>query len=393
MKKTTYLYISKEILPIFFISLMTFTIVLLMDKIFKLVELIVARGVNPIHILKLLMFISPSFLVFTIPMGVLVGTLLTFGRLSADSEITAFKASGISLYQLFFPIAVFSIAAYLATSLLVLYGLPWGNRGFKSTLFTILQTKATIEIKERVFNDAFDGLVVYVDRVPIQGERIEGILIYDERDKTSVNTIFAKGGFLINNPQSKDIILRLLQGDIHRFDPKTNVYQKIAFDAYDLRLELAKALTVMWRKLKDWEMSIDDIKEKMEFIGKRGGDVTSFKVEIHKRYAFPFACLIFALIGVPLGVQPHRSGRSHGFVLSILILLAYYICLSASEVMALKKEIPPFWGGWTPNFLFGGFGLYLLVKTARESPFKPLDWLNDGLDAAQRKWRDFVDHV
>jgi lipopolysaccharide export system permease protein len=364
-----------------------------MDKIFKLVELIVARGANPVHILKLLMFISPSFLIFTIPMGVLVGTLLTFGRLSADSEITAFKASGVSLYQLFFPIALFSIGAYLVTSLLVLYGLPWGNRGFKSTLFMVLQTKASIEIKERVFNDAFDGLVIYVDRVPIQGEKIEGILIYDERDKTSVNTIFAKGGFLINNPQSKDIILRLLQGDIHRFDPKTNVYQKIAFDAYDLRLELAKALTVMWRKLKDWEMSIDDIKEKMEFIRNRGGDVTSLQVEIHKRYAFPFACLIFALIGVPLGVQPHRSGRSHGFVLSILILLAYYISLSFAEVIALRKEISPFLGGWMPNFLFGGFGLYLLIKTTKESPFKPLTWLNDGLDTIQRKWRGFVDHA
>jgi lipopolysaccharide export system permease protein len=393
MKKTTYLYILKEISPIFFVSLMTFTIILLMDKIFKLVELVVARGVNPVQILKLLMFISPSFLIFTIPMGVLVGTLLTFGRLSADSEIIAFKASGMSLYQLFFPIALFSIGAYLVTSLLVLYGLPWGNRGFKSTLFMILQTKASIEIKERVFNDTFDGLVVYVDKVPIQGEKIEGILIYDERDKTSVNTIFAKGGYLINNPQSKDIILRLLQGDIHRFDPKTNVYQKIAFDAYDLRLELAKALTVMWRKLKDWEMSIDDINEKMEFIRNRGGDVTSLQVEIHKRYAFPFACLIFALIGVPLGVQPQRSGRSHGFVLSILILLAYYISLSFSEVIALRKEIPPFLGGWMPNFLFGGFGLYLLIKTAKESPFKPLTWLNDGLDAIQRKWRGFVDHA
>src|SRR4030067_3630658 len=142
MKKTTSLYILNEISPIFFVSLMSFTFILLMDKIFKRVELVAARGVNPVQILKLLMFISPSFLIFTIPMGVLVSTLLTFGRLSADSEITAFKASGFSLYQLFFPIAIFSIGAYLITTLLVLYGLPWGNRGFKSTLFMILQNKA-----------------------------------------------------------------------------------------------------------------------------------------------------------------------------------------------------------------------------------------------------------
>ncbi len=380
-------------MPIFFISLMTFTIILLMDKIFKLLELIVSRGVNPLQILKLLMFISPSFLIFTIPMGVLVGTLLTFGRLSADSEITAFKASGMSLHQLFFPVALFSVVAYLFTSLLVLYGLPWGNRGFISTLSTILQTEATIEIKERIFNDTFDGLVVYVDKVPIQGEKMEGILIYDERNKTSVNTIFAKEGFLIKNPQSKEIILRLLHGDIHRLDPKTNVYQKIAFEAYDLKLELAKAFTVLSRKLKEWEMSIRDIKKRIRLKEMIKEDTTSLRVEIHKRYAFPFACLIFALIGVPLGVQPQRSGRSHGFVLSILILLAYYISVSVSEVIALKKEIPPFWGGWMPNLLFGGFGLYLLIKTARESPFEPLIWLNTGLDAIQRKWRGFVDHV
>jgi lipopolysaccharide export system permease protein len=393
MKKTTYLYILKEILPIFFISLMTFTIILLMDKIFKLVELIVGRGANPVHILKLLMFISPSFLIFTIPMGVLVGTLLTFGRLSADSEITAFKASGVSLYQLFFPIAIFSIGAYLITTFLVLYGLPWGNRGFTSTLFMILQNKASIEIKERVFNDAFDGLVVYVDRVPTQGEKMEGILIYDEREKTSVNTIFAREGFLIHNPESKDIILRLIQGDIHRFDPKTNVYQKIGFEAYDLRLELAKVLVAIGRKLKDREMAVNEINNKIRLKKRIGEDTTSLQVEIHKRYAFPFACLILALIGVPLGVQPQRSGRSHGFVLSILILLAYYVSLSFSEVIALRKEISPFLGGWMPNFLFGGFGLYLLIKTAKESPFKPLTWLNDGLDAIQRKWRGFVDHV
>ena len=231
MKKTTYLYILKEILPISLIGLMTFTIILLMDKIFKLIELIVNRGGNVTNILMLLLFIAPSFLIFTIPMSVLLGILLAFGRLSGDSEITAFKASGISLYQLFIPISVFSISAFLITSFLVFYGLPWGNRGFMATLYLIAQSKADIEIKERVFNDMFNGLVVYVDKVPIQGKKMEGILIYDERDKDKVNTIFAKEGFLISNPKSQEVILRLLNGDIHRFEPKTKVYQKMKFDS------------------------------------------------------------------------------------------------------------------------------------------------------------------
>jgi len=387
MKKTSYLYILKEILPVFFIGLMVFTIILLMDKILKLIELIVTRGGNISNVLMLIAFISPSFLVFTIPTALLLGTLITFGRLSGDSEITAFKASGTSLYQLFLPISVFSILACLVTSLLVFYGLPWGNRGFKATLYLLATTKADIEIKERVFNDMFDGLVVYVDKVPIEGKRLEGILIYDERDKNKLNTVFAKEGFIINNPKAQEVILTLRKGDIHRYDPKGNLFQKVQFDSYDLKLELAKAFSLIWNKLRDYEMSIDEIKEKMETLKKQGADVTRQKIELHKRYSIPFVCIVFGLIGVPLGIQPRRSGKSYGFVFSILILLAYYISLIFFEGLGTRKAISPFLAGWAPNFIFGTLGIYLLIKATRESPFKPAVWLIEGLDFIQRRWK------
>jgi len=393
MKKTATLYILKEILPIFFIGLMTFTIILLMDKILKLIELIVNRGGSLSDVLMLFLFISPSFLIITIPVAVLLGTLLTFGRLSSDSEITAFKASGMSLYQLFFPISIFALATFLLTSFLVFYGLPWGNRGFKATLYRLAQSKADIEIKERVFNDAFSGLVVYVDRVPLQGNHMEGILIYDQREKGKSHTILAKEGFVINNPESQEIILRLRNGDIHRFEPEAHTFQKIKFDTYDLKLELAKTFALIQKKLKDREMSIDDIQQKMEEVKKTGMDTTSYEVELHKRYAIPFTCIVFAIIGVPLGIQPHRSGRSYGFILSILILLAFYVSLTASEILAMRKIMPAYLVGWIPNLLFSGLGVYLLVKTASESPFKPIVWLTEALDFIQRKWKRFSENV
>ncbi len=393
MKKTTYFYILKEILPIFFIGLMTLTVILLMDKILKLIELIVTSGVNVSQILMLLLFISPSFLIFTIPMAVLLAILLAFGRLSSDSEITAFKASGMSLYQLFLPVSIFSICACLLTAFLVFYGLPWGNLGFKSTLYLIAQSKADIDIRERVFNDTFDGLVVYVDKIPIQGKRMEGILIYDEREQGKLNTIFAKEGFLTSNPKSQEVILRLFNGDIHRFEPQTHTYQKVQFNVYDLRLELAKTFLAIGKKLKEHEMSIDDLKEKMEKKMSTGEDVTPQEVELHRRYAIPFSCIIFGLIGVPLGIQPRRSGRSYGFISSILILLAYYISLTASEILAVGHTIPAFSAGWAPNFLFGGLGIYLLIKAAKESPFKPSIWLNKVIDLMQQKWKGFFNDV
>jgi lipopolysaccharide export system permease protein len=393
MKKTTYFYILKEIFPVFFIGLMVFTIILLMDKIFKLIEMIVNSGVGFSEILILLVFISPSFLIFTIPMAVLLSILITFGRLSGDSEIIAFKASGMSLYQLFLPVSILSIGAYLLTTFLVLYGLPWGTQGFKTTLYKIAQSKADIEIKERVFNDAFDGLVVYVEEVPIEGKKMEGILIYDERDQEKTNTIFAKEGFLSSNPVSQEVILRLFSGDIHRFDPRSNVYQKVKFDTYDLRLELGRAISGLGRKLRDHEMSVDDVKEKIKKKRGAGEDTTGQEVELQKRYAIPFACIVFGLLGVPLGIQPRRSGRSYGFVFSILILLAYYISLTASEILALRHTLPVFLAGWAPNFLFGGLGIYLLIKAANESPFKPLAWLTEGIDAVQKKWKGLFDDV
>ena len=390
MIKTTYRYLFLEIFHVFLVGLMIFMIFLLMDKIFKLIELIVSRGAAISQILMLLLFISPSFLVLTIPMAILLGTLLTFGRMSGDNEITAFKASGVSLYQLSVPVILLSLGAFLLTAFLVFYGLPWGNRGFKAMLFLMAQSQGQIEIKERVFNDEFEGLVVYVDKVPIDGERMEGILIYDEREEGKTNTIFAKQGFLIPNPKSQDVTLRLVQGDIHRFESKTNVFHKIQFETYDLKLELAKTFASIRKKLQEHEMSIDEIRQRILTLQKEGKPTTAQEVELHKRYAIPFTCIVFALIAIPLGIQPRRSGRSHGFVLGILLLLAYYIALSGSEILAVQQQIPAYLAGWAPNLLFGGLGMYLLVKAANESPFKPLVRLDETIDALQRKWKWFL---
>jgi lipopolysaccharide export system permease protein len=393
MKKTTYFYILKEIIPISLIGLMTFTIILLMDKIFKMIELIVNRGGDVRNILMLLVFISPSFFTFTIPISILLGILLALGRLSGDSEIIAFKASGISLYQLFIPISVLSIIAFFITSFMVFYGLPWGNRGFMSTLYLIAQSKADLEIKERVFNDLFNGIIVYVDKVPIQGKKMEGILIYDERDKDKISTIFAKEGFVDNDPKSQDIVLTLLSGDLHRFEPKTKVYQKMKFDTYDLKVEVGKTFASLEKKLREHEMSIDEIEKKIAMMKEKGEDTTSLEVGLHKRYTIPFACIVFGLIGVPLGVQPRRSARSYGLVLSIFILLAYYVSLIAFELFAMKKAIPAFMAGWLPIFLFGSLGIYLLIKVANESPFKPAIWMAEALDLLQKKMGKGSNHA
>ena len=393
MRKTTYLYLIKEILPVFFIGLMVFTIILLMDKILKLIELIVTRGGSIQNVLMLIAFISPSFLVFTIPTAILLGTLITFGRLSGDSEITAFKASGISLYQLSIPVLIFSVLACLLTSFLVYYGLPWGNRGFKATLYLMATSKADVEIKERVFNDLFDGLVVYVDKVPIQGRGWKEFSSMTRGTRASSIRSSPKKALSSTTPSPKRSSYRSGTEISTDIDPEANLFQKVQFETYDLKLELSKASGLIWNKMRDYELSIDEIKEKIKIQENRGEDATPLKIELHKRYAIPFVCIVFGLIGVPLGIQPRRSGRSYGFVFSILILLAYYISLILFENLAVRKIVAAFLAGWAPNFIFGGLGIYLLIKATKESPFKPAVWLIEGLDFIQRKWKKVFEDV
>lgn len=360
-----------------------------MDKIFKLIELILKKDVSLYQIIMLLISISPSFLIFTIPIAFLCGVLLTFGRLSTDCEIIAFKASGISLYQLFYPIFIISIFIYLITSSLVFYGLPWGNRGFQAMLYMIAHSKSEIELKERVFNDNFEGLVIYVDKIPLEDKKLEGILIYDEREKNRTTTVFAQKGFLIPDPQTREIVLRLIDGDIHRYESKSNVYQKIKFNSYDIKLELTKAISSINKKLKKRELSIKEIKTKIVELKKFGENTIELEIELHKRYAFPFASIIFALIGVPLGIKPRRSGRSYGFILTILIILSYYFLISIFEIIGLKVKFPLPVIAWGPNIIIGGFGLYLLIRSANERSFKSLKILVGIIENLQYKWKRF----
>jgi lipopolysaccharide export system permease protein len=150
---------------------------------------------------------------------------------------------------------------------------------------------------------------------------------------------------------------------------------------------LGKTFDAWGARLREHEMSSDEIDEKIRKMRILGQDTTSQEVELHKRYAIPFACIVFGLIGVPLGIQPRRSARSYGFILTIFIILGYYMSLTASEILAIRKIIPPFLAGWMPNLLFTGLGAYLLVKAANESPFKPLIWLTEGVDFIQKKWK------
>lgn len=360
-------YILWEMINPFFTGLAIFTFVLLMDKTLNLTELVVNKGVSVMIVGRLILYLLPSFFVLTIPMAVLVATLMAFGRLSTDSEITALRASGVSLYSLVVPVMIFALIATLMTFFIYVRLLPWGNYSFRLTLFNLARTKATIGIQERVFNSTFDGLDIYIDEVAPDNS-FKGVMIADSRDAENPQIIFARRGVLLSDPESLKVILRLYEANGHpRHITKATRYKIINFPVSDFVLALQKDMDgIMEIPQSDRDMPMSRLWEIYKAEKQAGRKYHSYLIELHKRFSIPTACLIFGLIATPLGIRSRRAGKSGGFAISIALLLIYYIFITGGENLGDEGKIPAFLAAWTPNLLLGLVGIILFTRMAKQ---------------------------
>lgn len=367
MKKTLHLYIFREISAPFLLGLATFTSVLLMGRLLRLAEMVVAKGVPFLDILRLVVYLLPFFCLVTIPMAFLLAILLAFGRLSADGEITAMKAGGASIYGMLPPVLIFSLLAYLATAFITIEALPWGNAAFRHLVYELAQSRADLALKEKVFIDDFPGLVIYLDRYDEGQRSMSGVLIHDDRNPKEPSTIFAARGTIAAGDEGKAVRLNLQDGSIHRSIGTTG-YRLVTFNNYDLAVDLSSP-----------DKKPDKEEEDMTFAELRAGIAAGqggeklmrdMQLEFHRRFALPFASFVFALVGVPLGIQNQRSGKAAGFALSIGIIVLYYILLSTGRILGQHGIVNAAIAVWAPNLLFILFGLYLLRNTAAERRLK-----------------------
>lgn len=361
-------YVLREISVPFGLGLAVFTLILLVARILKLVEMVVNRGIPLLEVLKVFSYILPVFLEVTVPMALLLGVLVAFGRLSSDSEIIALKTSGISLYQLLRPVASFAAAIYVVALGLSLYARPWGNSLLHSGLYEIAKTRASAGIKEKVFNDDFSGLVIYVDHIEPPGNTLHGILISDTRDSAQRNTVFGRIGILVPNEGLHVLTLRLLDGSIHAFYPNDQSYHRTDFSLYDITLDLNTALANLRPREKDpSEMTIPELRQAIAAKRLAGQPAFSEAVELHRKFSIPFACLAFAAIGIPLGIQPSRAVRSRGFTLSLALIFLYYLLLTLGENLGERGVLPPGLAMWLPNILLTLLAVILFMRAARET--------------------------
>ncbi|HVS14467.1 MAG TPA: LPS export ABC transporter permease LptG [Thermoanaerobaculia bacterium] len=362
-------YIFREILGPLTLGLMVFTFLLLIDVLFDLAEVIIRRDVPALVVGKLLLLNLPHIVVLTIPMSLLFGILIAVGRLSADSELIAMRASGMSLFQLYRPVLVLSALLATANCLLMVYLLPWGNRAEQELEMAIFTQSVSKEVKPGVFYEELENRVLYVFAQPANDERWNGVFLAEAIPGREHEVTVAKYGSIQVDPGTDRALLRLedsthLQIDLDHPDRgTTRRHQTLALALKDQLLANRQA-----RQLSKTEriLSLPELFEWASDPDRSPETRRRARVEIHKKLAIPAACLVFGLFAVPLGFNNRRGGRSSGFAVSILVILVYYVIQTNGENAAAQGRLAPWASMWLPNILFTVVGLFLLARRNRD---------------------------
>jgi lipopolysaccharide export system permease protein len=362
-------YIFGEILTPFLLSMSALTLVLFLQKMFRLAELIVSKGATFSSTAKLFIYVMPSFLVMTIPMAFLMATLMAFAQLCADSEVTAMKAARISLYNMMRPVMLFAALAFLITAATSLLIAPAANRALKVQLFDMVKSRAITGIEPGVFSNTFDGMVIYVDKMDSLDD-MEGIFISDERSAKEPYAIVAQRGKLIADPSSLKVTLSMQHGSVLALPREDQPYATMAFNTGNLYLDISHSLTQNSQNDRDFdEIGSIELLKNLRQANSDGKSTIEIASELHKRLSIPFACLLFGLIGAPLGIRRTRSGKSAGIGIALLVFLVYYMVLAAGTNLSDTGKLPPAVAYWLPNALMTGIAILLVVKKGQEIDF------------------------
>jgi lipopolysaccharide export system permease protein len=372
-------YIIKELVKVFTLSVVALTAILFLDKILFLTELIINKGVELTEVCLMMLYISPAFLALTIPMSVMVASVVAFSQLSAESELIAMRASGFSFLRLMRPVLIFSIAAYIATNFIMFYALPWGNQSFKQIIYDILQNRITFDIKANVFNKDFDNLVILIDGKK-SDHHLKNIFIADSTQTETPKVILAEEGKIVSDSKTLRIKLNLTNGTIHELSEQRRHYQILKFDRYDLTLALPQSQDLQRKATKgNRELSFNELREKIKRLKAEGSKTNFEEVELSKKFSLPFTCLFFGFIGAPLGVKSSRSGKSGSFSISAVAILVYYVGLIATQNLGGMGKLPPLLSVWIPDIIAMIIAYYLVSKMHKEVPFTLLNSIGDFL--------------
>ena len=377
-------YILRELIKIFLITVGTLTTVLYLDKFLFIAENIVNRGVSILEVFLIMIYISPSYLALTVPISVLVASVATFNQFSASNEWVAMKSCHLSFMQTMRPVLIFSIFTYIIAVIIMVYALPWGNFAYKQKTYEIIKNRADINIKPNILNYDFKDLVILAKKREKKFQ-FRDIFIADTTQSKSPKIITANQAIILPNIESLKIRLELTNGTIHELGDKLSEYQTINFDTYELNLSLPDTAQLEKEALVGHrELSINLLLKQIKDFENKGLPTFAAKVELSKKFAIPFTCLLFGLLGAPLGIHSSRGGKSGSFATSIMVILLYYMGLIFAQNMGKSGQVEPYSSIWVPNIIIFFVIVYTSYKMQKDLPFNLTNRIVDNLSTIHK---------
>jgi LPS export ABC transporter permease LptF/LPS export ABC transporter permease LptG len=372
-------YTFREILSPTILGLAVYVLVFLMNALFELAELAIKKDLPAGSVLQLLFFYLPRVFVMTIPMSILLGVLVGIGRLSTDSEVIALRASGVSYWRLLAPVMTLGAIGWAACSFLMLDLEPRANyRRQQVTNEMMYSADVRREIKPRVFFEEIPGMLVYADEVHQGGDFLERVFIYQSEEGGRELVTLSRRAQIEYDRADGVARFYLEDGMAHSTTPAdAESYQVSRFERQMIRRGPEESFRIRSSLLnrplaKNFgQQNLKELAQSIQKFGAISHPETRQKMMghilaiMHERFALPVACLVFALLGLPLGIMNRRGGRASGFSLSIGIAILYWLLLSTGGNLVRQGTLSPYVGLWLGNGLLGLLGVVLFTLRER----------------------------
>lgn len=353
-------YILKESIIPFFFGFFVFTFVLLMDNIFKLIDYIVGKKIEPVYILQMILYALPFIISMTIPMAVLVSMISSFGRLSSDSEIIAVKSFGVNPLRILFLPLIFSIIIFFSMSLFSNFVVPEANYRMKKTLMIITRKNPSLNLREHIFNKIYENYTIWAERIDQSKGRLNNVQFIEKINGKEKRIIISNE--CIMKVLNDTLFLTFKNGEIHEIDEKElSKYRIMNFKDYIFSIPLPEESSIKKVYRGKREMTINQIINETKKI-KDKGSRWRYLIELNKGFAIPLASVLFVFVGSGIGMGVRMGGLSIGVTASFFIFIIYYILLIGAEEIAERGILHPGIGIWIPNFFLFVIGIIIHLK-------------------------------
>lgn len=356
-------YIFQEVVFAFLFAICAFTAVFIgSGTLFRIARYITDYGASLSSVVKIFVYGLPSIIMWTFPMSMLLATLLTFGRLSSSSEITAMKSCGISFNRIAAPAIFLGVIVTVCAILFNEHVVPWANTSYNNVVYYEIQGNTELKSQDHIIVKELAGerieRLIYARQYKAAEEILEGVSmqVFNEDGKVThvENATFAEW---------RDEKWIMHDGMIYDLSDEQRT-RTMKFDRQILPIKASPRQIVREQK-KPEELTMSELKAQIAIMKSQYADTNKLETELYQRFTVPMASLIFALIGVPLGLQPTRTPSSMGFALSVVIIFLYYAVMTLANAIARSGAIPPIYAVWIPNAIGLVSGFVLIYRASR----------------------------